>query len=142
MRLIFSLLVLTSTFLISCTTTQPANPIQVVGCAVESSLNTAFSASIATVLNCTNQAAISSSIATKLSAINICATASVQSQVKELQGKGKMKGIVGDLVCPIGINAINSIVNGAVPAAWGCSVSSADGVSAALAAVCAAAVPF
>jgi hypothetical protein len=128
--------------LVSCTTAAPVNPIQVVGCAVESSLNTAFAASIATVLSCSNQAAISASIANKLSAINICSTASVQSQVKELKGKGKMKGIVGDLVCPIGIDAINSIVNGAVPAAWGCSVSVSDGVSAALATACAAAVPF
>ncbi len=104
--------------LASCTSPSPGptptpspipGPIIAVGCSVEQAVTSALTASVATTLNCANLAAIQGDMMSVLGKANLCPTASA-----------KPKGVVGNLVCPLAVDAAMGLVTNKIPVAWGC----------------------
>lgn len=124
-------------FLSACTTTNPSlQPIQSVGCDAETAVTTAMAGTIATTLNCSNQAAIQSSLQVALGNVNFCAQATAAQAQAKLK-KVFSKGIVADLACPIVVNVLIGYGTSSVPTVWGCSTSTnASTLSAALTSAC------
>lgn len=109
-------------FLAACTTVSP------VVCSVETDVAQALSAQVATSLNCSNPAAIQASLLTALGKANLCTTSVASAK--------HLKSIIGDVVCPIAVSTVLDTVTGALPASWGCELSSAQNLSQLLTTAC------
>lgn len=134
----FTLLALS---LSACSSTSTApTPIVAAGCAVETSVESALSASVATALTCSNTAAIQADLATAIGKANLCSqSVPATPAIKVMQAKPQ--GVVGNIVCPLGVSAVMSLVTGAIPAAWGCAPGASVGtLSVVLTAACTSAV--
>lgn len=149
MRSVLLVLTFLIAFLVGCTQPAPApgpNPIVNVGCQVESDLSAAFAATIAKTLTCADQSAIQSDVLNLLGKANLCASS--MNQLK-LEGKvhgsadGKLKGVVGNIVCPIAVSAVMGAAGKAVPTAWACAPGTdGNALSAALTTTCTALVTY
>jgi len=139
------LLTILSVLAISACTSTPATPGAPapagVGCSVEQVVSGALAASIGTGLQCANLTAIQADLQGALGTANLCATSVAQAQSK-VEGKQPMKGVVGDLVCPLAVNTAMGLINTKIPAAWGCKVTSGSNIGSVLSAACIAVVPI
>lgn len=112
------------------------SPIVTVGCQVETSVVQALASNVATTLTCSNLAAIQTDMQAALGKANLCAP-STEAQ------KGKLKGVVGNMVCPMAVGAALSMVATKIPAGWGCAPgSNPAGLGDVLTAACNKAVTF
>ncbi len=127
---------------ISCTSNnQPPPVVGGVICSLETAVTSAMSAAIATNLTCSNLPAIQGDIMNVLGKANFCTQ--VAPDLASVQAKAKMKamGPVGNLVCPLAIDAALGLVTSKIPTAWGCSPSATvDGLSQLLTSACEKAV--
>lgn len=142
------------------------SPIQAAACDVESVATGSVAAAVATAFNCQNQPQIQTDLQTALGNVNFCA-ASVPAPASLIAGakmvsklgdvtkadidaakkaKGlavKPMGIVGNIACPIILNAGVAYLTQAVPSSWSCTASSsAQTVAQALTIACEAAIPL
>lgn len=119
-------------FVMSCSTVQP------VVCTVEQSAASAIAAGIGTALSCTNLPQIQSDLLGALGKVNLCSMASSAKMMKH-----HLKGPVGNVVCPIAVEAAIGLGASKVPASWGCSANtSMSGLSAVLITACEQVVPI
>lgn len=130
-------------FLPACTSSSTTPPVvSVVGCSVETVVTGALAAAIASNLTCSNSSAIQASIQGALGKINLCAAATTQANIKAIKASGKMQGIIGDIVCPLAVEAVMGTLSTAVPSAWGCSSLTTTSLNGVLAQACSAVVPI
>jgi hypothetical protein len=126
----------------------PPAPVAALGCAVETSVESGFAVQIGASLSCTNLSQIQADIVAKIGSLNLCAkVAPAQPAVPAVSAAKAepipLKGMVGDIVCPLAVNAAMGIGEGKIPASWGCSPASSAPLSSlqsVLTAACAAVV--
>lgn len=112
--------------------------IQQVGCSVESSVTSVLASTVASSMSCVNLSVIQSDMQSAMGKANLC---SVNSNANQL--KAHLKGPVGDVVCPIAVQAALGLVGTKVPQAWGCSPSaSTSGLATLLTSACIKVVPL
>lgn len=145
-----------SVFSFGCTPTAPTagavmSPIKAVGCNIETAVSTGFANAVAAALTCSNVSAVQTSLQTAFGNANLCvAQASVDLAKKaaleaKVSGKPALKGIIGNIACPMAISAAMGYLTATIPAAWGCSASattSAAAIATALTTACETAVPL
>lgn len=136
------------------------------GCDVESAMTTAFASAVVVACKGTGTAeACGSAFQTSLGNVNLCATpvpssmkvASLTANWKtigDIPGsalkKGAVKadalapmGVIGGLICPLGINTVMGYMTAQIPLACGCTVSlTASELDSDLVAACTAAIPL
>lgn len=124
---------------LGCTKTPAGNT---VGCSVETIVTTAAAGAVASADNCSNVSQIQQDIQAKLGSINLCAAAQVQTQMSDLKKKqgDKLQGAIGNIVCPLAVDGVLSLISSGIPASWGCQGST--NIAASLSAACVAAVPL
>jgi hypothetical protein len=135
--------------LCSCTSSSPSpgsviSPITAVGCSIETAVTAGAASGIATALNCTSQAAIQTSLQLALGNVNFCSY-QPQADAAKLAKSSKqpLKGVLGDIACPVFINTAMGYLTNSVPAAWGCAAgASASAIAAALTTACETAIPY
>ena len=158
-------------FFAGCTKPAPGGsvtPIQSAGCAVETAVVGGAASAVASVLSCSNAAAIQASLTVALGNVSLCATpvpsaptgatlaliagaanwhtigdiSAGDLEVSKSSVKG-VKGVIGAMVCPLVVNTVVGFGTSLVPTSWGCTGSAAaNTLGAALAAACIAAVPL
>jgi hypothetical protein len=117
------------TVLCSCSSTSPVGPVV---CSVEQTVSAALAASTATALQCSNLAAIQGDMLTAIGKANLCA-----------QTASKVKGAIGNIVCPVVVTSALSLVASKIPPAWGCAPTVNPGtIGAVLTTACQNAIPF
>lgn len=140
------------------------NPIQQVGCDVESAITSAAGTAIAAAISCSNQSQIATDVQNALGNVNLC-NAGLQSaslaalskpawlkvgdiskqdidKAKASKGLAPM-GVVGNIACPIVVNTLLGFATNSIPASWGCSAStSASGLGQIIVSACEAAIPL
>lgn len=111
----------------ACTNNSPAPSI---GCTIESAVSGVVALSIASELQCSNQAAIQASIAVAADKAGICkspqALAIGQPKVAAADGKPALKSVGSDICNTVASGLLASLVNSSIPSAWGCSASNAS----------------
>lgn len=116
-------------------------PVTTAACTDETKALTALASSVATTLQCANQAQIVTDLTTALGNANVCAWSSATSTVSAQVVKPM--GVVGNMVCPLASAAVVGFMTSAIPTTWGCTATtSAAAVQSALTQVCEAAVPI
>lgn len=104
--------------IMGCTSNAPVpNPLPAIGCSAETAITSGVAASIATALNCTSLISIQGDIQAALGKANLCQAAA------PVAGSKKLKGPIGDLVCPLATSAVSAILTGKIPASWVCDPS-------------------
>lgn len=112
-------------------------PLEDAGCAIETGLTQGAAQSIALALTCQNQAAIQASLMVAMGNANLC------KMVQPAVSGQAIKGIVGNIACPIAVNTIIGYLTNSVPATWGCAQgSSVSQLTSVLTQACEAAVPM
>lgn len=153
-------------FVAACTkTTAPGslNPIQQVGCDVESAITGAAGSAIASAISCSNQAQVASDIQNALGNVNLCnagvAVASLASDgpkwtkigdvskqdIDAAKSSKKLSpmGVIGNVACPIVVNTLLGFATNSIPASWGCSAStSASSLGQTIVSACELAIPL
>lgn len=110
-------------------------PVVAVGCQLETSLVTVLASNVATTLTCSNLSAIQTDMQMALGKANLCAPNEAQ--------KAKFKGVVGNLACPLAVEAVLGMLASKIPAGWGCAPgSNPAGLGDTLTAACQKAVTF
>lgn len=103
----------------ACSSTGPTpNPLPAIGCSAETAVTSAVAAAVGQALNCTNLTAVQGDIMTLLGKSNLCQAATPAASAK----KG-LKGPLGDIVCPLVLQSLSTVITGQIPAAWGCDPS-------------------
>lgn len=128
-----SVLVMTLTFT-GCNSTNDT------GCAIETTVTTALSSALATALTCKNASVMQSDIQAALGKANLCAAATTQAQLKS--SGIVVKGVVGNIVCPLAVSAVSGLISSKIPATWGCTVASGSSIATVLTTACEAVVPL
>jgi hypothetical protein len=109
----------------------------VTGCNEQTAILKGLSGSVANSLNCTAPDEIQKSLTSAMGNVNLC------KYVPQPQAGMPMKGIVGNIVCPIAVSTAIGFMTSAIPKEWGCTVTgAADKVQVALTAICEGAVPL
>lgn len=138
MRLLFALFILPFVFGFTGCTSTPAQPnpapIVAVGCSVETTVTMAIASAVAAAANCSNITAIQTDVQDDLGKANFCDSVSQAMSQKALKftPHSKIKGVVGDLVCPIAVQSLDTLVGTNLPAAWNCAPNAGTGSIAAL----------
>lgn len=110
-------------------------PLASAGCSIENSFIPAATATVAKAFNCSNSAAITASIQSVTGNVALCSTAAGMS--------ARMRGPIGNLACPLAVNAVMGFLTAPLPPAWGCSVpAQANSLMTVLTTACEAAVPI
>ena len=125
--------------LLDCTQSPSPGPSPIGGvvCNVEQDIAGAFASTIAKSLSCSNQATIQSDVLGFIGKANLCASSVNHLKSAPKSADGKMKGVIGNIACPIAVNAVMGAAGAAVPASWGCAPNSgANSLNAALTATC------
>lgn len=100
---------------------------------------TALAGSVASTLQCANQAQIVTDLTTALGNANVCKYAAAPA----VAGQMKPMGVVGNILCPVAASTVVGFLTSTIPTTWGCTATtSAGAVQSALIAVCEAAVPI
>lgn len=108
--------------LTSCTNN--SNPVVAVGCTIEAAVVNTVAVSIASELQCTNQAAIVASMQAAATKAGICPSPAAQA-IGKPKSKIPLKS-VGSTICQdVADTAVAGLVGGIIPAAWGCSGTTA-----------------
>ncbi len=108
--------------------------IELGGCTMETNAITAAAQSISNTLQCANVAAVQADLTKAIGNLNIC---KIVAQATATPGSVQMKGLIANLICPLASSAVVGFATQAVPAGWGCTVSTAaDQVKGALTAAC------
>ncbi len=111
-------------FLMGCSSQQVKEPI----CNLQKSIAATVADTVASALACSNKEQISADIMSKLGKANLCAASAT--------------GVIGDVACPVAINALSEYLRGEIPASWSCTVDDTSGLAKLLLEACKGAVPF
>lgn len=171
MRLLTFALLGSALFLASCTKSggPVLSPIQEAGCAIESAVSGGMASVVSSSLQCSHPDVVAQQLQAAFGNANLCAApVAAPANAAMLAGQKfskvgdvsaadldaaksgmhanavKPNGIIGNIACPIAINAAIGFLSNAVPAAWGCSGPNASisGLIGALTAACETAVPL
>lgn len=145
------------------------SPIQEAGCAIESAVSGGMASVVSSSLQCSHPDVVAQQLQAAFGNANLCAApiapapaaamlaGQKYSKVGDVSAADlaaaksgmhanavKPNGIIGNIACPIAINAAIGFLSNAVPASWGCSGPNASisGLIGALTSACEAAVPL
>ena len=128
------------------------NPVTAAVCDVESTITSATGALIVSQCSGTDAVACGAAIQSALGNANLCAAPGVsgissaqiaQFQADKAAGKSPVKGVVGNLACPLAESAVMGFLTAAIPSACGCTKSiDAGSIGGLLVSACEAAIPL
>lgn len=117
------------TGMVACNKT-PGTPAPSIGCTIEQAVSGVVALTIASELQCANQAAIQASVDAAASKAGICtspaAMAIGKAKVASADGKTPIKSVGSDICNSVADNLLATLVNTAIPSAWGCTATNAS----------------
>lgn len=105
----YILLLICSLFFVSCS----SSPVST-ACQVETYAANAIASSLATAMGCTNLNQIKSDLMSAMGKANVCSATSAKH-------RRAPKGPIGNIVCPLAVQASLQLAASKVPSSWGCS---------------------
>jgi len=93
-------------------------------CPVETAVVNTVAVTIASDLQCSNQAAIVTSIQAVAAKANIC-TSTAAMQIGKPKAKVPLKSVGSDICQTVADGLVGTLVSGAIPTAWGCTATTA-----------------